>query len=55
MHNLSNLVFLENQTGHFVETSDGKKKFKFYKQSKKALGLRNVHNKKSKKGKKTRK
>ena len=43
--------------GHFVETVDGKKKFKFYKQSKKALGLKVPNYSKGKKsiGKKSRK
>ena len=37
--------------GHFVETVDGKKKFKFYKQSKKALGLKVSNYQKGKKTK----
>ena len=46
-----------NLVGHFVETVDGKKKFKFYKKSKKALGLKGSNYSKGKKsrGKKSRK
>ena len=41
--------------GHFIETPEGKKKFRFYKKSKKASGVKTKREKSSKNKKKSKK